>query len=70
MVAVITRRLLDGCSYVLEPAGWLLSFLGACRIVAVISWRVLDGCWMLKKSPSSLEGPTTTAGTLSVVLER
>ena len=57
MAVVISLRFLDGCCHFLKP-------------VAVISGRLLDGWWMLKKMPSSLERPTTTAGTLSNVLER
>ena len=33
MVVVITRRLLNGCTYLPQPSGWLLSFLGAFGMV-------------------------------------
>ena len=52
MAAVITGRLLDGCSYLLQPSGYLLLFPWGLWMVPVISWRLLDGCccfpgWLL-----------------------
>ena len=47
IVVVISRRLLDGCSSLLEAAGRMLSILGGAWMDAIHSWRLLHGCKFL-----------------------
>ena len=75
MVVVITRRPLDGCAYLLQPSGWLMSFPGDFWMGNVISWGLLDGCYyFLEPSGYLLLFPGgffhTLLGPLSNVLER
>ena len=44
MVAGISWRAPDGCSYFLVRSGWLLLFPGEIWMVAVTSLWALDGC--------------------------
>ena len=70
MVAVISWSNLDGCCHFLGY-GWVaheeLQLVRGTHLGVIFLPFTSD--WMLKKSPSSLKGPTTIARSLSNVRE-